>query len=502
MWYKALYIMLPVIFSAPLTVYLFDGVLKYRFTNRKATYLASWVFSFFAAVVTVFLCFNKNGEVMFQPSYDLLEVLKMVFVLVLMLLNMKCKLWKKLVLTVVGDMLMISFTEIFSTIRELIFLSLELTSPTNTAVVYLLLEVLSLLIEAVLFVCLDKIRRKHDDSPLPIHVILEILLVDLAFSILLAMQMESYAADGSGEFMDYARISLGQRSGLMLSMLLAISAFVILFYIRATRKERDDLKDINRINEELVSSQTRFYEASVKADSEIRAIRHDMKNHVQVLTLLLENQEYDQMRDYLKEMSSNLQSTDISAHTGDVIADAILSAKTGEAKERGISLVTNGVISGITITPQDMCKMLANLLDNAIEATADERLADLGEEFKKIVVEFKKTEKFFMLSVTNPCAEMVKVMDEDDDGAASARVESKREPVAKGEGQKGKLATESSPRAFKIIRSGKKDKKNHGFGLKNIQSAAENYDGEFSATCEEKPYGFEFRAEIVFPVEK
>ena len=183
------------------------------------------------------------------------------------------------------------------------------------------------------------------------------------------------------------------------------------------------------------------------------------------------------MRDYLQEMSTNLQSTDISAHTGDVIADAILSAKSTEAKERGISLVTNGVISGISITPQDMCKMLANLLDNAIEATSDERILDLGEEFKKIVVDFKKTEKFFMISVTNPCAEMVKVLGDEDEAATGERT-------------------------FKTIRTSKKDRQHHGFGLMNIQSAAENYDGEFSATCEEKPYGYEFRAEIVFPVEK
>ncbi|MBR2751168.1 MAG: GHKL domain-containing protein [Clostridiales bacterium] len=486
MWYKALYIMLPVIFSAPLTVYLFDGVLKYRFTNRKATFLASWVFSVFAAIFTVHLCLDKNGEVMFAAGYDLVEVVKMIFVLILMLVNMKCKLWKKLVLTLVGDMLLISFNEIFATIREIIFLSLEITNKTNRAVVYLLLEILTILIETVLFVCLDKMRRKHDDSPLPIRVILGILLVDLAFSILLAMQAKGYSSE-SIEIMDFARFDLAQRTGLFLSMLLAISAFVILFYIRASQKERDDLKDINRINEELVSSQTRFYEATVKADSEIRAIRHDMKNHVQVLMLLLGNQEYDQMRDYLKEMSSNLQSTDISAHTGDVIADAILSAKTAEAEELGISLVSNGVISGVSITPQDMCKMLANLLDNAIEATSDERLADLGEEFKKIVVCFKKTERFFMISVTNPCAELVKVVEKEEDGDMGIRV-------------KSKATMASAPHVFKTIRTSKKDHQHHGFGLKNIQSAAENYDGDFSATCEERPYGFEFRAEILFPV--
>ena len=100
---------------------------------------------------------------------------------------------------------------------------------------------------------------------------------------------------------------------------------------------------------------------------------------------------------------------------------------------------------------------------------------------------FKKTERFFMISVTNPCAELVKVVEKEEDGDMGIRV-------------KSKATKASAPHVFKTIRTSKKDRQRHGFGLKNVQSAAENYDGEFSATCEERPYGFEFRAEILFPV--
>ena len=65
-----------------------------------------------------------------------------------------------------------------------------------------------------------------------------------------------------------------------------------------------------------------------------------------------------------------------------------------------------------------------------------------------------------MISVTNPCSEKPDIKD-------------------------GRIVTSKS------------DKKNHGFGISNIRSAAEDCGGELSVSCEEKPFGFLFRAEVV-----
>ena len=114
----------------------------------------------------------------------------------------------------------------------------------------------------------------------------------------------------------------------------------------------------DKINEELVDSQTKFFEASAKADSEIRAMRHDMRNNVQVLMLLLANKEYDKMQEYLEEMSEGLAGTNVSSHTGDVIADAIITDKKKRASAAGLKLDVTGAISGVEISPVNMCKML------------------------------------------------------------------------------------------------------------------------------------------------
>lgn len=458
-------IILPILASAPLEVYFIDGVLKYRFKNRKFAYIAAAIISVVTAVITLAVCLDENGHIAMTPSYDVISIVSALFVLVLMLLNMKEKLWKKLVVFFLTDMMLDTIYVILSSFREMFNMSLAPESAVGKAIVMILMELLVIAFELGLFILIDKFRSKHDNTPLPLPFLLALFFVVELFEFFFTLQTVENSSDYQeySEIMDFYHLDVSQKATLVFITLTGLLAIIILFYIRATKKERDTLLELNRVNEELVVSQTRYYEATVKADTEIRSIRHDMKNNIQILKILLGNKEYDQMGDYLSEMTENLKATEISAHTGDVIADAIISSKRAEAESHGISLVVNGAISGISITPQDMCKMLANLLDNAIEAASDARLLDLDPSFRKIVLEFRKTDKFFLISTTNPCAEEVKI----EDG---------------------------------MVKTSKEDSRNHGFGLKNIRSAAGNYDGEFTISCEEKPYGFEFRADIMFPI--
>ena len=451
--------MLPILIYAPIEVYFIDSVLKYKFKNRKLTYFIAAILSVVASVVAIFTCIDENGKIRYTLNYDIVTMILSLSVLVLMLVNMKEKWWKKLIVFFLSDIMLQSFYEIFTASREIIYMSLPIETRVQKAVILLLLDILMTLLEIGIFVLIDKIRSKHDDTPLPIRYLLAFSFIVELFEAVFAIQTSEYSTEYGA--MDFSRLDPTQKTMLVFTLLAGLLAVIILFYVRATKKERDTLRELNSVNEELVASQTRYYEATVKADSEIRAIRHDMKNNVQVLKILLGNKEYDQMGEYLSEMTEKLQSTEISAHTGDVIADAIISANKAEAEEHGITLTTSGVFSDIRITPQDMCKMLSNLLDNAIEATSDERLRDLDPAYRKIVLELKKTDKFFLISLTNPCAEKVNIVNG-------------------------------------MVKTSKEDSRNHGFGLKNIRSAAENYDGELSIFCEERPYGYEFRSDIIF----
>ncbi|MCR5047405.1 MAG: ATP-binding cassette domain-containing protein [Saccharofermentans sp.] len=77
----------------------------------------------------------------------------------------------------------------------------------------------------------------------------------------------------------------------------------------------------------------------------------------------------------------------------------------------------------------------------------------------------KRTDKFFLISLTNPCVSCPVIVD-------------------------GQIETH------------KNDKKNHGFGLINAKEAAANYGGELSVECGQKSSGFIFRTEILFDLKE
>ena len=448
---KVIYVLLIFLpcLGSPMTVYFIDEVLRYRLKHRKVIYIFAFIVAGLAGLFFTFFG-GYYGEVKEAIiNTDMPMLLLSLFMMIIIGFNIKEKWYKRIAVVFFATSIITDLGSIFGGLREEINL---LGVTDNHAVItlrYLGYEVLILVIEFLLFVAIARVRRKRDDVPLPMPVLIAMFFILTLFTSLLPS--------------DYADTTILRSSSPSIIMLIlsALAFVTLLFYVRVTRKERNDLAELNSRNEEYIEAEAKFFELSAKADTEIRAMRHDMKNNVQVLMLLLENGEYDKMRDYLEEMGGNLTAADVSSHTGNTIADAIIADKKRKASEAGAELVVSGVISGVEFTPVDLCKILANILDNAIEAVSNEELAGVDPEFKKIELIFKRTDKFFMISLTNPCMSCPVIVD-------------------------GQIETH------------KNDKKNHGFGLINAREAAANYGGELSVECEQKTVGFVFRTEILF----
>ena len=448
---KVIYVLLIFLpcLGSPMTVYFIDEVLRYRLKHRKMIYIFAFVVAGLAGLFFTFFG-GYYGEVKEAIiNTDMPMLLLSLFMMIVIGFNIKEKWYKRVAVVFFATSIITDLGSIFGGLREEINL---LGVTDNHAVIslrYLGYEVLILVLEFLLFVAIARVRRKRDDVPLPMPVLIAMFFILTLFTSLLPS--------------DYADTTILRSSSPSIIMLIlsALAFVTLLFYVRVTRKERNDLAELNSRNEEYIEAEAKFFELSAKADTEIRAMRHDMKNNVQVLMLLLENGDYDKMRDYLEEMGGNLTAADVSSHTGNTIADAIIADKKRKASEAGAELVVSGVISGVEFTPVDLCKILANILDNAIEAVSNEELAGVDPEFKKIELIFKRTDKFFMISLTNPCMSCPVIVD-------------------------GQIETH------------KNDKKNHGFGLINAKEAAANYGGELSVECEQKTVGFVFRTEILF----
>ena len=438
--------------GSPMTVYFIDEVLRYRLKHKKAIYIFAFITAALAGIFFT-LVGGYYGEVKEAIIItDMPMILLSLFMMLIIGFNIQEKWYKRIAVVFFSTSIITDLSTVFAGLREEINLIGITDNHAVLSLRYLAYEALVLVLEFLLFVAIARVRRKKDDVPLPLPVLIAMFFILTLFTSLLPE--------------DYSDTTILRSSSPSIIMLI-LSALVfvtLLFYVRVTRKERNDLAELNARNEEYIAAEAKYFELSAKADTQIRAMRHDMKNNVQVLMLLLENGDYDKMRDYLEEMGGNLTAADISAHTGSTIADAIIADKSRKASEAGAELVVSGVISGVEFTPVDMCKILANILDNAVEAVSDESLSELLPEFKKIELNFKKTDKFFMISVTNPCSTCPVIVD-------------------------GQIQTDKS------------DKKNHGFGLKNVREAASVYGGEVELSCEEKSHVCVFRTEILFNLE-
>ena len=102
----------------------------------------------------------------------------------------------------------------------------------------------------------------------------------------------------------------------------------------------------------------------------MRAWRHDYHNHIQTLKFLAANNDIVGIREYLNELDTNLSILDSSIRTGNSMADAILNSKVSLAKAREIDVRVDAHIPvKLKISEIDLCCILGNLFDNAIDAS-------------------------------------------------------------------------------------------------------------------------------------
>lgn len=104
-------------------------------------------------------------------------------------------------------------------------------------------------------------------------------------------------------------------------------------------------------------------------EADTRKFRHDINNHIIVLQRLLKEEKYDMALSYLCEISDNVKLLNSEIRTGNDIVDAIVHEKYDKAQEYGIKFEVRGMFSAkLIISDYDICTILGNALDNAIEA--------------------------------------------------------------------------------------------------------------------------------------
>ncbi|MBD5459793.1 MAG: GHKL domain-containing protein [Lachnospiraceae bacterium] len=102
---------------------------------------------------------------------------------------------------------------------------------------------------------------------------------------------------------------------------------------------------------------------------DMRGWRHDYHNHLQVMKAQLAAGRIQEMRHYLDDLEQDLDRIDSTVKSGNLMADAILNSKLTLARKKEIRINCRAVLpASLSVEDVDLCVLLGNLLDNALEA--------------------------------------------------------------------------------------------------------------------------------------
>lgn len=228
----------------------------------------------------------------------------------------------------------------------------------------------------------------------------------------------------------------------------------IIIYQKLKEKQQEERENI-LLAEQIETTKQHIREVE-KLYQNIRALKHDMGNHICVLENLFCQFEAGtddvvflkkEWKNYLSELKATWNENMSEIKTGNPVTDVILTQKQKEAEEKGIDFRCKFVYPVDTnINAFDVSVILNNAITNAIEGAE-------GCENPYVSISSYRQKNAYMLEVTNCIIKYVEIDDETG-----------------------------------LPETTKKDKGSHGFGLANIRKVAQKYYGDIDIRQDESSF--------------
>ncbi len=214
----------------------------------------------------------------------------------------------------------------------------------------------------------------------------------------------------------------------------------VLFGIYIIKRRTDEEAKMQQLKIEMLESN---YLVLRQVYDEKERLLHDMKNHMYIFRDILERDATVEALEYVGEIIGELRESGNLIWTKHKMMNLILNRKFQEARKADIPVHCEcDDMSGLKLTTMELCALIANLLDNAIEA--NERCPK-GVE-RRLDVECRRRENMLIVTIENSITE------------------------------------KAAARGVRILERTEKDKREHGYGMRSIRKVVNAYGGDIDTS--------------------
>ena len=232
--------------------------------------------------------------------------------------------------------------------------------------------------------------------------------------------------------------------GILCLVIAAVNLFVLYMaeLMTGIRKKNEEL----RIENGIMAAQVKGQKEVSASYQELRALKHDMTDHLRAVEGYLRDGEYQRAEDYITSILGKIQEI-VSYRTGNSALDFLIGSKEAAARRNHIRVNTRiRLNTPVRIPDEDLVILIGNLYDNATEACC--RMPEGEERCIDIRILTEKENMLVYFENTAPQSEWA--------------------GISEGSGSAGKSGR------FKTTKG---DAASHGFGLRNIDRMVAKYDG-------------------------
>lgn len=169
-----------------------------------------------------------------------------------------------------------------------------------------------------------------------------------------------------------------------------------LVYVLYVNMQKDHAKQLEySILQQAFKSQEKSVEETKILYQSVRSIRHDLKQHFQVALTMLHSGKINEAVDYMEKYNDTVLDGILNkVFCDNDVVNYIINSKSKICSDRHIKIYIYIANEIPEFSDLDLCVLLGNALDNAIEGVS-------GDGNNEIYLELRNVDNFFMISVKN-----------------------------------------------------------------------------------------------------